>query len=350
MTVRLKITLAGAAVAVLLAGAAGFFFGRYWSDNRKPNFSEKYVLYVRPDMTAGQVMDSLAAGAGTLRPKSVERTFKKMEVAQKMKPGRYVVEPSATSVYVARMLVFGWQTPQNLTLSGTLRTRERIAQRIGSQMMVDSASVYNALTDKVFLEGYGFTPENVFALILPDTYEMYWTASVKEIFDRFKKEYDAFWTEERLAKAKAQGLSQMEVSVMASIVRGETLKDFEFPIIAGVYMNRYRKGMKLQADPTIAFCYGYTLDRILKKHLTVDSPYNTYKYVGLPPAPINVPSKGCIDAVLNPDRHDYIYFCASPAFDGTHRFAVTYSEHLKNARAFQRELTARRKAKAAAEK
>ncbi len=347
MTVRLKITLAGIAAALLLAGAAGFVAGRYYSDNRKPNFTEKYVLYVRPGMTAGQVMDSLRTGAGTLRPKSVERMFRKLEVDQNMKPGRYVVEPSSASVYVARMLVFGWQTPQNLTLSGTLRTKERIAQRIGSQMMTDSLSIINALNDRDFLAGYGFTPENVFALILPDTYEMYWTASVKDIFDRFKKEYDAFWTEERLAKAREQGLSQMEVSIMASIVRGETLKEFEFPIIAGVYLNRYRKGMKLQADPTIAFCFNYELDRILKKHLTVDSPYNTYKHAGLPPAPINVPSKGCIDAVLNPAQHKYIYFCASPAFDGTHRFAVTYSEHLKNARAFQRELTARRKAKAA---
>ncbi len=347
MTVRLKITLAAAAVAVLLAGAAGFVAGRYYSDNRKPNFTEKYVLYVRPEMTVQQVADSIRAGAGTLRPKSLERAFKKMEVAGNIKPGKYVIEPSSTSIYVARMLVFGWQTPQNLTLSGTLRTKERIAQRIGSQMMTDSLSIINALNDKDFLAGYGFTPENVFALILPDTYEMYWTASVKDIFDRFKKEYDAFWTEERLEKAKAQGLSQMEVSIMASIVRGETLKEFEFPIIAGVYLNRYKMGMKLQADPTIAFCFDYKLDRILKKHLTVDSPYNTYKHVGLPPAPINVPSKGCLDAVLNPQQHKYIYFCASPSFDGTHRFAVTYSEHLKNARAFQRELTARRKAKAA---
>lgn len=348
MTVRLKISLVGLAVAVLLAGAAGFVFGRYYSDNKKPNFTQKYVLYVRPEMNASQVMDSLQTGAGTLRPKSLQRAFSKMEVAQKMKPGRYVVDPSSTSIYVARMLVFGWQTPQNMTLSGTLRKKDRIAQRISSQMMVDSASVADALNDEMFLANYGFTPENVFAMILPDTYEMYWTASIKEIFDRLKKEYDAFWTQERLAKAKNQGLTPMEVSVMASIVSGETLKPFEYPVIAGVYLNRYKKGMKLQADPTIAFCYDYTLDRILKKHLTVDSPYNTYKHVGLPPAPINVPPKACLDAVLNPDKHNYIYFCASPAFDGTHRFAVTYTEHLKNARAFQRELTARRKAKAAA--
>lgn len=343
-----KILLAVLAVAALLAGAAGFVLGRYYIDNKMPNFSEKYVLYVRPDMTVAQVMDSLQAGAGTIRLKSVERAFDQMETASKMKPGRYVVDSSCTSIYVARMLVFGWQTPQNMTLSGTLRKKDRIAQRISSQMMVDSASVADALSDEAFLAGYGFTPENVFALILPDTYEMYWTASVEDIFDRLKKEYDSFWTEDRLAKAKAQGLTQMEVSVMASIVSGETLTASEYPTIAGVYLNRYKKGMKLQADPTIAFCYDYTLDRILKKHLSVDSPYNTYKYAGLPPAPINVPPKACLEAVLNPQKHNYIYFCASPAFDGTHKFAVTYTEHLKNARAFQRELTARRKAKAAA--
>ena len=350
MTTKAKIVLAVVILLALLGGAAGFVFGRYYIDNRMPNFSEKYVLYVYPDMTTSEVMDSLQAGAGTIRPKSLQRAFDKMETSQKMKPGRYVVEASSTSIYVARMLVFGWQTPQNMTLSGTLRKKDRIAQRISSQMMVDSASVADALNDEVFLAGYGFTPENVFAMILPDTYEMYWTVSVKEIFDRFKKEYDAFWTEDRLAKAKARGLSQMEVSVMASIVSGETLKAAEYPVIAGVYLNRYNKGMKLQADPTIAFCYDYTLDRILKKHLTVDSPYNTYKHVGLPPAPINVPPKACLEAVLNPQKHNYIYFCASPAFDGTHKFAVTYTEHLKNARAFQRELTARRKAKAAAAK
>ena len=348
MTTKAKIVLVVVILLALLGGAAGFVFGRYYIDNRMPNFSEKYVLYVYPDMTTSEVMDSLQAGAGTIRPKSLQRAFDKMETSQKMKPGRYVVDASSTSIYVARMLVFGWQTPQNMTLSGTLRKKDRIAQRISSQMMVDSASVADALNDEVFLAGYGFTPENVFAMILPDTYEMYWTVSVKEIFDRFKKEYDAFWTEDRLAKAKAQGLSQMEVSIMASIVSGETLKAAEYPVIAGVYLNRYNKGMKLQADPTIAFCYDYTLDRILKKHLTVDSPYNTYKHVGLPPAPINVPPKACLEAVLNPQKHNYIYFCASPAFDGTHKFAVTYTEHLKNARAFQRELTTRRKAKAAA--
>ena len=335
-------------LSVVLAGAAAFVLGRYYIDNKKPNFTEEYVLYVRPETTVGQIADSLQTRAGMIRPKSLERAFKEVDVESKVKPGRYVIDTTATSIYVARMLAFGWQTPQNLVLSGTMRNKGRIAKKISTQMMVDSASVAQALDSAEFLNGYGFTPENVFAMILPDTYQMYWTASVEDIFDRLKKEYDAFWTEDRLAKAKAQGLSKMQVSIMASIVSGETLKDFEYPVIAGVYLNRYKKKMKLQADPTIAFCFDYTLDRILKKHLTVDSPYNTYKHVGLPPAPINVPPKACLDAVLNPDKHRYIFFCASPSFDGTHRFAVTYSEHLKNAREFQRALTARNRARAAA--
>lgn len=344
---RKNLVLIVAAVLAVAGAVCCFVVGRYYVDNKKSNFTEDYVLYVYGNTTDVQVMDSLKANAGVVRPGSLKRCFDKMDVAGNIKPGRYVISAESPSIYVARMLVFGWQTPQKLTLSGTMRSKGSIAKKISSQMMVDSVSVATALNDPVFLAGYGFTPENVFALFLPDTYEMFWTASVTEIFSRMKKEYDAFWNSDRLAKARAQRLTPMQVSVLASIVSGETLKSFEYPVIAGVYLNRYRKGMKLQADPTVAFCYDYKLDRIFKKHLTVDSPYNTYKYAGLPPAPINVPPKACLDAVLQPQQHNYIYFCASPAFDGTHRFAVSYSDHLKNARAFQRELTARRRAKAA---
>ena len=333
------------ASCALIGAVTGFFFGRWYNDNRRPNFTEKYVLFVRPETSVQTVIDSLVSGAGAQRPRSLERCFEEENLAACMKPGRYVIEPSFTSIYVARMLTHGWQTPGNMTLSGTIRTKARLAQKIAAQMMADSASIAQALDSAEFLQPYGFTPENVFAMILPDTYQMYWTASVREIFDRLKKEYDAFWTQERLDKAKAQKLNQMQVSVLASIVSGETIKSFEYPRIAGVYLNRYRKGMRLQADPTVAFCFNYEPDRILKKHLKVDSPYNTYKYAGLPPAPINVPPKACLEAVLSPENHKYLYFCASPDFDGTHRFAVTYSEHQKNARAFQRELTRRRSQK-----
>ena len=332
-----------APIAVLL-GVFCFFVWRYYVDYKRPNFTDKYVLYVYPDMSPAQVIDTLISRSVVLCPRSVERCFNKEDVASRIKPGRYVILPSHTSIYLARMLNMGWQTPQNLTLSGTIRSKGRLAKKISSQMMVDSASVASALNDTTFLAGFGFTPETVFSLFLPDTYQMYWTATVEDIFSRMKREYDMFWSEDRISKAKAQKLTPFQVSILASIVSGETLKEFEYPRIAGVYLNRYRKGMKLQADPTVAFCFDYQLDRILKKHLKVDSPYNTYKYSGLPPAPINVPPKACLEAVLNPEKHNYLYFCASPEFDGTHRFAVSFSDHKKNAKEFQRALTARQKA------
>ena len=324
-----------------LAAGAGLFAGlRYYYDNKAPGFRTEHTLYIYPDMSREQVLDSLVYGAQAKRKGSVVRSARH-ENADGFRPGKYVIKPEYPAVYAVRMLMNGWQTPQNLTLSGTVRSKGRLADVISRQMMADSASIAAALNDTAFLKGYGFNPETVFALFLPDTYEMYWTASVKDIFDRFKKEYDIFWTPERLSKAEALGLTRLEVSVLASIVSGETLQTEEYPRIAGVYLNRLRRGMKLQADPTVCFCYDYKLDRVLKKHLAVDSPYNTYKYKGLPPAPINVPPKACIDAVLNPDEHGYLYFCASPDFNGTHRFAVSYREHLRNAREFQRALSAR---------
>ena len=331
------LTLCAIAGAVLIAAGIAVA-SLYYIDNRREGFASDFVIYVYPDSTPAQILDELCAEGRALSRRSVERCFRRIGTVEGMKPGYYPVKKSYASVYVARMLAFGWQEPCKMTLSGTLRSKERIAKVISAQMMVDSLTVASALNDKIFLSEYGFTPENVFALILPDTYQMYWTSGIKEIFDRFKKEYDRFWTEERVRMAQAQGLTKMEVSVMASIVAGETLQADEFPVIAGVYLNRLHKGIKLQADPTVCFCFDYKLNRVLKKHLSVDSPYNTYKYAGLPPAPINVPSKACLEAVLSPARHNYLFFCASPDFNGRHLFAATYSEHLVNARAFQKAL------------
>lgn len=171
---------------------------------------------------------------------------------------------------------------------------------------------------------------------------MYWTATVEDILQKQKDAYDAYWTDERVAKAKKQGLTKEEVSILASIVKGETNYEPEMPSVAGVYLNRLHTGMKLQADPTVAYCLDYSVNRILLKHLEIDSPYNTYMHFGLPPGPIAVPTKACLDAVLDPDRHGYLYFCANADFSGTHKFAVTYSEHLRNAREFQAALNARR--------
>lgn len=336
-----KLLISSLILAFVLCSIAAVCALMWYNDNRKPNFESEYVLYVYPDTPVDEIVDSLKASAGVKNLRSLERSLRSEKVENNVKPGRYLVDRTVSSVYVARMLKLGWQTPQNLSFSGTIRTKERVVKLISRQMMVDSVTVARALSDNAFLEKFGVDSTDFFTIILPDTYQIYWTADIDEIFTRLRKEYDNFWTEERKAKARLQGLTPYEVSVMASIVQGETRKDFEYPIIAGVYLNRLHKGIKLQADPTICYIFDYKLNRVLRKHLEAESPYNTYKYAGLPPSPINSPSKACIEAVLNPAKHDYIFFCANPAFDGTHKFAVSYSEHMKNAREFQKALTAR---------
>jgi UPF0755 protein len=326
----------------VLAGvvAVGIFGGRWYGDNRKPNFSGKADLYVYPDQSVADVLAAIPDSI-VLRPRSLRRVMAGLSDSD-LKPGHYVVEKGKPSIYVPRMLRAGWQTPVNLTLSGMMRQKGAIARKISRQMMLDSTTVMNALNDKELLSSYGFTPEDVFSLIIPDTYEVYWTDSMKEILDKQKTAYDAFWTADNLRLASAQGLSPKEVSIVASIVKSESNYEPEYPSIAGVYLNRLHQGMKLQADPTVAFCFDYTLSRILYKHLEVDSPYNTYLYEGLPPGPICVPDRPSLKAVLDPDRHGYLFFCASAEMDGTHKFAATLSEHGRNAREFQRALDMRR--------
>lgn len=324
---------------VILLAAGSFFGARWYVDNKYPAFEGNCDLFIYPDTTVRQIEERIDTCCTLKFPGSIDRVFKKEDVASNMKPGHYVIEKGKPAVYVARMINHGWQTPVSMTLSGTIRSKERLARIISKQMMVDSLTVDKSLRDDDFLSGYGFSSKNVFSLILPDTYQLYWTADINEIFDRFRKEYDEFWNEERLKKASKIGLTPGQVSVLASIVAGETRAEKEFSRIAGVYMNRLNKGMKLQADPTICYIYDYKINRVLKKHLEADSPFNTYKYAGLPPAPINVPGKKYIDSVLDYERHNYIFFCANPAFDGTHNFAVDYSAHLQNARAYSKALT-----------
>ena len=335
-----------AAVLLLLALAAvgGYYAFSYISDNKWPNFKNEVVIFVRPETTADEVYAELIREAGVKRPYSLSHAFQQKQVSEYMKPGRYEIKPEYTSVYVARMLNNCWQSPAKLVLSGTMRKNEQLASKISNQLMIDSLDVLKALNDKDLLSKYGFTPRNVFSLFIPDTYEMFWTATMEDVLSKQKQAYDAFWTQERLAKAKAQGLTQAQVSILASIVKGETNYEPEMPKIAGVYLNRLHIGMKLQADPTIAYCLNYEVNRILRKHLTINSPYNTYLYAGLPPGPIAVPTKACLDAVLNPEG-DYLYFCANSSFDGSHLFAKSYSDHLKNARAFQSALNQRNRSK-----
>ncbi len=335
----LKRLLAGLVVAVLVIGGAKAWF--WLSDNKLGNVRTETELFVYPDTTPEDVLAALDSCVS--RPGSLRRSFEQHRVADYITPGHYSVERGQTSAYLARMLNNGWQTPVQLVIPGA-RLKGRLAARIAAQMMVDSATVADALCNDELLGRYGFESKTAFAMFIPDTYEMYWTAGVDEIFARQKKAYDAFWTAENVAKAKRLGLKKMEVSILASIVKGESNKPVDYPKLAGVYINRLRKGMKLQSCPTVAFLFDYTKTRILYSDLKTESPYNTYIHEGLPPGPISVPDKAYLEAVLNPDTADgYLFFCADPSFNGLHRFARTGAEHARNARDYQRALTERNK-------
>jgi len=328
--------------ALAIAAVVGLRALRWLQDNKLGNPSSAVELYVRPGTSASDVLDELSPKMR--RPAGLARMFRDKKVSEYIKPGHYHFGKDASSAFIARSLNNGWQSPVTLTLSGSLRLKSEIARKISSQMMLDSAEVAAALEDKALLKKYGFTPTTVFALFIPDTYQMFWTASMEEILDRQKAAYDAFWTEENDAKAARLKLSRMDVSILASIVKGESNHKADFSKLAGVYVNRLRKGMRLQSCPTVAFVFDYKKNRILNADLRVDSPYNTYTHDGLPPGPISVPDKSYLEAVLNPSTSEgYLYFCASPSFDGTHRFARTYAEHSRNAREYQRALDARKK-------
>lgn len=336
MKIKRKHKVLALAIIVCAASIAPPLITTY-IDRKLPLLSGNVELYVREGDSIQSVREQILASGKVIRRNSLYRA---LFPDLKPKPGHYTINSTVSALYVSRMFELGWQSPVNLVLSGTMRTQEAIARKISRQLMLDSLDVIVAMRDSSLLAKYGVTPENVFSLFVPDTYQVYWTASMETVFDKQKAALDAFWTDENRKKAESLGLTVEQVAVLASIVNGETNYVKEMPAIAGVYLNRLRQGMKLQADPTVAFCFDYKLNRILLAHTQVDSPYNTYMYAGLPPAPICVPSKAAMSAVLNPDGHGYLYFCASPSFDGTHRFAVSYQEHLRNAREYQTALKA----------
>ena len=329
MTSRQIAISVASVLAVTLLTVVGIKAYRYWYDRKAPNFTGRTELYIYPWTDPGAVCDSIIASGNVRKPASVKRAFKDVKTFE---VGHYTIDSTCTSMYAMRMVHKGWQTPVNLTLS-SIRTPAVLARKVGAQMLVDSLAVASYISSA---DSLGFKPSLLFTRIIPDTYQILWTASVREIMEKLFREADAWWTPERRAAAGKQGLTVAEA--------GETRYVPEQPTIAAVYLNRLKSGMKLQADPTIAFCFDYEPGRILKSHLQVDSPYNTYKNYGLPPGPISCPPKSCLEAVLNPDSNSYIFFCADPSFNGTHRFATTYTQHLQNAREFQKALTARQRA------
>ena len=263
---------------------------------------------------------------------------KQIKYDQKIRTGRYKITPGMSNFVLLRKLRGGKQDPVKLVINN-IRTKEQLAGKLSSMIMADSLSLIKALNDSVFLKQYDLNPYNAVIIFIPNTYEVFWDTDTKELFERMKKEFNAFWDEERLTKAAAIPMTQTEVMTLASIVEEETNKKKEHPIIAGLYINRLKINMPLQACPTIRFALNdYSINRVLIKHLKVKSPFNTYKNKGLPPGPIRLPSPATIDAVLNYEKHDYLFMTAKETLNGEHNFAVTYAEHSINAKKYQQEL------------
>jgi len=253
-------------------------------------------------------------------------------------PGRYGISGDMNNNEIVNMLRSGRQEPVRLIINSS-RSVEKLASLVSSHLEADSAEIVNLIQDREYLAELELTPETAPGIIIPNTYEFFWNTNADKFIRRMKSEYENFWNKDRLKKAEQIGLTPMEVITLASIVDEETLMKSEESKIAGVYMNRLKKPMRLQACPTIKYVTGdWTMTRVLDKYLFIDSPYNTYRNDGLPPGPITIPSISSIDAVLNYEHHDYLFFAAKEDFSGYHNFAKTLAQHNRNADLYQKAL------------
>lgn len=274
--------------------------------------------------------------------KNFEWLAKKKNYPQTIKPGRYLIIEGMSNDELINMLRSGQQKPVKVIFNN-INTKAQLAGRISHQLEADSTMIHDFLCDSTYLAMYDLTPEIATMIFIPNTYEFYWNTDANAFIDRMHIEFEKFWTEERKQLADSIGMSIQQVITLASIIEKETNKNDEKPIIAGVYMNRIKKGWLLQADPTLIFAIGdYNIRRVLDEHKNIESRYNTYKYGGLPPGPICIPSISSIDAVLYYDDNDYFYFCAKEDLSGYHSFAKTHRQHTRNARRYQEALNQQR--------
>ncbi|MDR0724838.1 MAG: endolytic transglycosylase MltG [Prevotellaceae bacterium] len=303
---------------------------------------QKTNLYIPSNSSIEEVVDSLLSTKIIKKPDKFLKHIRLSEYST-FKAGHYTVPKNMTYRRLVKMLCLGQQTPVNLVISGSIRTKNRLAGILSKQIEADSLSLLKIFNDSIFLKELGFTPSNSILLFMPNTYNVYWNRDPKQLFKDMKREYDRYWTANRLAQLESSGLTREEAMILASIVVEESSKYDELPDIAGVYINRLRRNMPLQADPTVKYALNdFSLRRVLTVHTEFDSPYNTYKYKGLPPGPICVPERRAVDAVLNYKHHDYLYFCAKADFSGYHAFAKTLQQHNQNANAYRNALNRRK--------
>lgn len=330
--------LAGFAALALIVGAvAAWFYFRVCADEYAG--AEKVRVYIPANSTEQSVRDSLVSRLGSDFGSQVARLLSLSNANLEKATGSYVVSPGDDVKDVARKIRTGAQDPVKVTFNN-IRTLPQLAARIASRLSF-SDDDFIAACDTV-LTARGYSAPEYTAAFLPDTYEFYWSESPARVVGKLVDVRDKWWTRERRASAKALGLNDKQVAALAAIVEEETAKADEKPMVARLYLNRLDKGMRLQADPTVKFAVGdFSLRRITDKHLGVDSPYNTYTHVGLPPGPIRIPEAATLKAVLDAPAHNYIYMCAKEDFSGYHNFAVTWDEHKANARRYHQALDRR---------
>ena len=335
--INAKIYLWGSAAVVLLV--AGFTYCYLFSGLSKSAKTE--YVYIDSDDTQDSVFSKIHPIANAIPMSGFSTLARHSGYADHIRTGRYAIHPGEGALMVFRHLKNGQQTPVSLTIP-EVRTIDRLAGALARKLMLDSADVAIHLSDSAYCARWGYDTATVAALFVPNTYDIYWNVGLDRLMERMEKENQKFWNDERRGKAEAMGMTPVEVATMASIIDEETANNAEKPMIAGMYYNRLKAGMPLQADPTIKFALkDFALRRIYHKLLYIDSPYNTYRYEGLPPGPIKIASIAGIDAVLNHVEHDYLYMCAKEDFSGTHNFARTYQEHLQNAARYTKALNER---------
>lgn len=326
------------ALVIVTTLAATFTF-YFWQVAKSPNLNvegkKTFVLYVPEGATYETVVDSLEKNKMITDIVSFAFLAKLMKYRESVKAGRYEIPVNSGNKEILSKLRGGYQDPVKLTFNN-VRMKSDLLKKVGSKFIFKPEELSKLLSSQEACNKYGFDTTTIMCMFLPDTYLVKWTTTPEKFMDRMHDEYKKYWTDTKVQKAESIGMNPVKVAVLASIVQSETNKVDEMPRVAGAYINRMNINMPLQADPTVKFAVGdFSIKRILEKHLSINSPYNTYRNTGLPPGPIALPEKNALDAVLNYEQHKYIYFCAKEDFSGYHNFAENYEDHLNNAKLYQ---------------
>lgn len=325
---------------ILLFIALGMAGSGYYYFICKPNtlVQDNGILFILPGDSFETVMKLLQSKGYIQNEYTLRKVAELKKYPTSIKAGRYRIRNGMSNNRLINMLRSGQQEAVHFTFNN-IRTWEDFAATLSRQLAVDSADFLKLVRDAEYVKTWGFTRENFIGMFIPNTYQIFWNIPAEGFIKRMHTEYRKFWTDERLAKARKAGLSPIEIMILASVVEEETNQTDEYSVIAGIYINRLKKGWKLEACPTLKYALGdFTIKRILDKHMEIDSPYNTYKNVGLPPGPVRMPSIKVIDAVLNYQHHDYMFFCAKSDFSGRHYFSRTLREHNRHASEYHRAL------------